>query len=62
MQLRLKRANGQSHCYLSCDGVNLSIGSNVKLAPVPCAIPKWPLPDVVESRSVDAYLSLAGSN
>ena len=29
-----------SQRYLSCDGVNLSIGSNLKLAPVPCAIPE----------------------
>ena len=26
----------------SCDGVNLSIGSDLKLAPVSCAIPEWP--------------------
>ena len=28
---------------VSCDGVNLSIGSNLKLAPVPCAISEWPI-------------------
>ena len=27
-----------SQCYLSCNGVNLSIGSNLKFAPVPCTI------------------------
>ena len=35
--------DSQSQRCLSCDGVNLSISSNLKLAPVPCAIPKWPI-------------------
>ena len=35
--------DGQSQCYLSRDGVNLLIGSNLILAPVPCAIPEWPI-------------------
>ena len=35
--------DGHSQCYLSCDGVNLWIGSNLKLAPVPCAISELPI-------------------
>ena len=31
----------QAQGYLSCDGVNLSIGSNLKLGLVLCAISEW---------------------
>ena len=41
-------------CYLSCDGTNLSICSNLKLAPVPFSIPEWPIGKAREVR--EAFL------
>ena len=50
--IKLGQNDGQSQRYLSCDGVNLSTGSNLKLVPVPCAILEWPITgNIIYKRS-----------